>query len=377
LEGVIASYLNFPDHADDHRAFNYSTQVAQALHHAYSHVKHKQLGGFEANLEPLLMWTMTPVQRMRLLFVLSLAAYHFGAYAPALDYASAGLDIAHRQGDAGSCAILAKLAGKASHELQHFGAAHTYFLQVMSALSELQEAPGDSLERYDILGWLAIDTFLLAQYDTALQYLHYARDIAPSRDGMQQTARLDWMDALVYRWHRQPFSAFQAIQSAAHTYETGSDPSERGRFHIVYADIALDCSEYSEGIGGAGSAFLRLADTHIAVGLRDVLTVRDLSGEGLALLAQARHMLLTHRNEDDRATLDKVETIAGQLHDMPLLTQAYTARGDAFAVRGEIAPALACYRKALDASAGSDARAFIAKPQRSLLMLQEMHGEQG
>ena len=370
---MIPSCLNFPDHTSDQRSFAYSPHVAQALYRAYSHVQQKQLGSFEANLLPLLMQPMTPAQRMRLLYVLSLAALRNKVYAAALDYADAGLEIAHRQGDAGSSAILARMAGIASHNLQKFRFAYNHYLHVMSALGDLKSLPQNNLDRFDILRRLAINTFLLARYSEAAQYLQYAREIASQYDNMKlDVARLDWLDALVYRWHRQPFSAVRAIQSAAITFEASADQFERGRFHIAYAEVALECVEYIQGISDNKTFFLHLVEHHVTDGLSDVLETQDIAGKGLALLAQARFARLAHRNEDDQSTLDKVEMIADQLQDAPLLAQTHTARGDAFAERDEISSALTCYRMAIDALAESDSQAYKLRPQRSLWTLQEM-----
>ena len=124
------------------------------------------------------------------------------------------------------------------------------------------------------------------------------------------------------------------------------------RLQRVIAECALDLAEGSSPrLSGFGrDAYLGIARPAIEQALVIAKETSDLSGEGMALLVQAREERLRGEQTDRLTTIHAVLDCAEQLEDPALAILAYTARGQELAARDEREAALDAFQTADDVS---------------------------
>ncbi|MBA3822807.1 MAG: hypothetical protein H0X24_02740 [Ktedonobacterales bacterium] len=368
---MILTYLNVPDHRHDQEHRDYAPQLARDLTVAYAGHRQMEYDDLTLLLLPWLTRRKTPMQHMRLLFMLGLGALRSGSHALTLQYVADAMTVARYIEDPGAFVVLAKLAASACYDMQLFGQAYRYTVQTLSALGALSPDDVDARVRYQVYERLAIDSFLLARYDESLVFLQQAHTLIGQHSWDRERARWHWIDAQVLRWRREFKRAFQAIELVQEYYETSPDLMERGRFHGVHAEITLDCAELAMQTTDRPQ-LLKIAERHCHAALDDTRLSQDLAGEGLAFLAQARLSRSIPQIMGDHEYIDRAAAIAERLHDIPLLAQVWTARGDSMRWHGNFSAAQQCYQETLTILKHSDAQAYRQKSERILLLGQEM-----
>jgi hypothetical protein len=147
------------------------------------------------------------------------------------------------------------------------------------------------------------------------------------------------------------------------------------RLQRVTAECALDLAEGSSArlTGFGRDAYLRIARPAIRSALKIAQKTSDLSGEGMALLVQAREERLRGEQTGRLDTIDSVLDGAERLEDPALAILANTARGQELAARNECEAALDAFQTADDVSLqyrvpvlGVLARREVAKAREQL-----------
>ena len=147
-----------------------------------------------------------------------------------------------------------------------------------------------------------------------------------------------------------------------------------GRASSVVTDIALDLADSfpSAPTSSACTAYVELARPYINQALQMARRIKDTGGLHVAMLVQARFDSVTGRKLNRVRTIEGVIQLAQKNSDKVLQVQGFTALGREYTGLGRKEEALHCYRRALDAVAGTDAPAMGAFARRGLLLAQEM-----
>jgi tetratricopeptide (TPR) repeat protein len=383
------SRLHVPDDDNDRHEPQYSPDVGTAIAKAYTAIRAGDFAAAEMRILPWLSVAMTPMQHIRVLYLRGLIASHRHHDAQALQYADEALDMALSRDALDAVTTLAVLGATAQHNLQLFaGAAHYYAVALDALGAQEHGAAVDPLTHFDVLDGLASESFLIGRYNASRRFLRAARRIPlPGTGHEKRLAGLEWTLALLARWRGDGYRALEHVRSAMNKYIVHGHPIEQARLSSLLADIILDLAlpppslavslplESALDSALSGDRLLMMAEPYILRALGISATEQDRAGEGLALLAYARFLRAGGHDDEALRAIATVESFALQLHDAPLLAQVHTARGEAFAARGDRDAARLCFAATLDTLRHSDARAYTARARRVLLLETESGAE--
>ncbi len=382
------SRLDMPDHPSEHGGEHaHSPTFAVVLSAAYARLAQGAFDDAARLVAPYRSWPMAQTQWLRQLFIQASSAHHRHEYRRAIAFCEEAMALCEMLDWLAEYAQVALICAEAYHELQLFDLAATVAVNGLSAwvaLGSSSEACDLSLE-IDLRDRFSVELFLIGQYEDASQQartaLRLTRALPATRQAILRAAGLEWTIALLHRWRSDTSRARRDILAALETYEQLGTPGELARIRTVVADIALDAL-MPLGVGIAyhhQEEFVQLARMQLVLalgGMEDAGNI-DQSGRCMALLAHARLSRVLGVNEDRFALLESVGQVATRLHDLPLLSQVYTALGDEFgaAGRAEAEAQRNCYRRALAVVEGSHAPAYGTWARRGLLREAEYRTE--
>jgi tetratricopeptide (TPR) repeat protein len=374
---VVVSHLSVPDCPDEHSAPHWNDSVAAALCQAYALIAADNPSAAAACLHPFIAKSMSHLQRIRVLYVLSLDAANRDLLREAFDFIEEALNLAVEIGDLDACAILANQGASILHNMQHFVDAAAYFDISLDALCSQENLdPVDRAPReFDLLVSLAIEHFYRTEFEKADDFLAAAWRL-PLTDTNHdlRKARAAWTAALLARWRGWRDRALQYALAAHEIYTVHGAPIERARMRLALADVYLDMAA-PPGIVPPLAEYGRiveLAERPLMDAIVATDVSSDLAGKGLALLTYARYLRVAGRDENALSILSAAEAIGRQLADLPLLGQVQTSLGAELMAQGEISQAHACYRSALEILHQSDVSVQAIWPQRALWHDEEM-----
>lgn len=374
---MVVSHLSVPDCPDEHSAPHWNDSVAAALHQAYALIAADNPSAAAACLHPYIAESMSHLQRIRVLYVLSLDSANRDLLREAFDFIEEALNLAVEVGDLDACALLAYHGASILHNMQRFADAAEYFdisldaLRSQENLDPVKCAPRE----FDLLVSLAIEGFYRADFEKADDFLADAWRLSlPGTHHDLRKARAAWTAALLARWRGWHDRALQYAIAAHGIYVVHGAPIERARMRLALADVYLDMAA-PPGIVPPLAEYGRiveLAERPLMDALASTDVTGDLAGKGLALLTYARYLRVARRDENALSVLWTAEAIGRQLADLPLLGQVQTARGTELMAQGETSQARACYRSAIEILHQSDVSVQAIWPQRALWYDQEM-----
>jgi tetratricopeptide (TPR) repeat protein len=362
----------------DHHDPDYSSTVADELKKAYKLAHIHLLAEAAACVRPLLSTTMTRIQRVRVLYILALAASADHTQSSwAVERIDEALELTIAVEDLDACTTLAYLGATTLHNQQHFDAADRYYRLAIDALrTHTTGVEEDRNLEYDLLLGRATEAFSCARYKHATHYLREAQRVPVSDHGREmRAARLEWLEALLARWRGEKHAAMRHVEAAYKIYTAHGGTLEVARLHIVYADVILDYAlplTTSATISGQSRILLQ-AEPLLLHALPITQVVADRAGEGMALLAHARYLAASDKVSEALHIVDLVEAIGIELFDQPLIAQVFTTRGAILAASGDIDAALNNFRFVLDAVKGSDALAYGRWARHALRHQEEMN----
>ena len=378
--------LRTADSLSWHDAPGYSPVVASALRRAYAalRVGRRDLRGYlkaYTCVQPYLMLPMARQQYLRVAYVMAMSHAAVGdisdaitwcdealALADSLDAPSARLDLLYLRGQ---CArALLRLRESAADHRQALG----IYRQLASRNELLGRTPDDELE-IDLLSQLAGTEFYLGEYTTVRRRLDDAMAIRRRTKINPLTGvMVEWMEALLYRWSRQPARALQPALVAAHVHTESGAPASAARSHMLAADVQLDLAD-AFPYGSDRDAQIASAGEHILLAQEFAEEAHDDITVSMALLTEIRYSRLAEENESRLALAEDVIHAARRLGDTALLIQAYTTLGDEMAALHRPDAALDCYQQSLDVVAGGELAALAVWSQRALHHAREQRGD--
>jgi hypothetical protein len=184
---------------------------------------------------------------------------------------------------------------------------------------------------------------------------------------------IEWMEALLYRWSRQPARALQPALVAAHVHTESGSPASAARGQVIAADVQLDLADAFPH-GSDRDGLITAAGEHILLAQELAEEAHDEVGTNLALLTEIRYSRMAGENESRLALAEDVIHAAHRLGDTALLVQAYTTLGDELAALQRSDAALDCYQRSLDVVVGGELVALAVWSQRALHHAREQHG---
>jgi hypothetical protein len=374
---VLENLLSSPDRAEEHINPHWNRNVATALLRAYAFMEAGNLSAAAVSVRRYLGYTMGTIQRLRVLFVLSLEAAESYRLKEAFDFVDEALDLSLDINDLDSCATLAYHAASVLHNMQHFVDAAKYYDIALDALrsSENWDPETRAPREFDLLVSIAIEEFSRARFPEANEFLSAAAHLPlASADHQLRIARAEWTAALLARWQGDYPLALQHALTSHTTYVNFGTPIERARMSLALADVYLDFASLPGNVPSPAE-YGRIADLSERPIMDALVSTRasgDSAGEGLALLTYARYVRVSRRDEDVLGIIAMVEHLSRRLEDLPLLGQAYTARGTELMSRGEHSQALVSFREALKVLNASQVLAQAIWPQRALRKDEEM-----
>jgi tetratricopeptide (TPR) repeat protein len=374
---ALEHLLSSPDRAEEHIKPHWNRKVATALRHAYAFIEMGDLSAAAVSVRPYLGHTMGTIQRLRVLFVLSLEAAESNRLKESFDFVEEALDISVDMNDLDSCATLAYHGASVLHNMQQFVDAAKYYDIALDALrsSENWDPETEAPREFDLLVSLAIEEFSRARFPEANEFLSAAARLPlVSADHQLRVARAEWTASLLARWQGDDPLALQRALASYTTYVNFGTPIERARMSLALADVYLDFAS-PPGKVPSSAEYGRIADLSERPIMEALVSTRasgDSAGEGLALLTYARYLRISRRDEDVLGIIAMVEHLSCRLQDLPLLGQAYTARGTELMSRGQHSQALVSFRAALEVLNASQVLAQAIWPQRALREDEEM-----
>lgn len=376
--------LHVSDDLQWHEEKNYSAHVAANLARVHRAVKRAlptphRFEEARILLGPLLSRRMSRHQRLNVTYLQGIILGGDGAYASALHFLDSALNLAEELDEPGALAEVAYLQGGMLRALCRHSRAADFQTRCLQTLweSSPDDQPIDPLIELSALLDLAMSEALLAHFDRADWCLQEARRLT---DQLPRTilerALISWIQAVLSRWRGHAMEGLGLAMQACDAYLLGAPLSAQSRIQAVVADLAMDVSEeHQRGpIYLARSAMLDLAWPYVNQAVQRARDAQDRAGEGLALLALARHQRLSGQNTDRLEKIESVITMAEQLDDAPLAGQAYIALGaELIAIGASRDVEIRCYEKAIAILARSDAHAIELQARRALLRAREMH----
>jgi hypothetical protein len=218
---------------------------------------------------------------------------------------------------------------------------------------------------------LGVAHSLLGNFDQSEWFLGRAERLRSCLGGPPSLndSMIPWTRALLARWRGQPSAALGYALVARDEYSRLAPHALSGqaRINTVVADIALDLVEMpTEWRRETPDTMLTLARPYTASAVRLARAGADPSGEGLALLTQARFDSLASTDVRPLQTVESVLQLAMRLDDAALLSQAYMGLGKSFArAEADLESAIRCFDRALEVLTYSDVHVyeFLARRQ--------------
>lgn len=382
---ATADSLRIPDHPDWHLDAGYSSAVAQTLVHAYSilrsdpqNVAH-YLVAYE-RIMTCLHYSMSANQRLRVMYLLALAAAAADEDVQAIGYVDNALELAERAEETTALVELYHLRGTLNGSLWRYGAAADDQDACLNLLRGLAPAadpsePSDAALTLDVLLELIASEFMVAHYEQAARHLDEARLlVAQVARHQRQAATLEWLNALLLRWRGEPNRALGPAIAAADAYAGLNVPAATARIQSIVADIALDIAEAfpSGGSFHAREALLTLAEPYVHSATTLAREAGNASVEGITLVASCRLQRIRRPDSNVIPIIESVRHAAEQRDDLPLLVQTMTALGHELDIQGSHTGAMQCYRRALGMVEKSEVLALGVPARRALYHASEM-----
>ena len=377
--------IRYSDDNSWHDRRLYSGSAAYKLATAYASI-HK--GGdfmqsyWPAYIEvaPLRDVLLLDEQRLRVLYVLSMAYTADEGYGEALRTLHEAILIAARLGDRESLAELLYLRGSIYGCIGKFQLAGDDYRASLTLRRELalDGPPSDPEHEITLLAGAAGFDYYLGDFKRATAQLREARHISayvPDASTSTGVASINWIWSHLYRSKGRLAKALDYAMRAAETYTNQGNPASAARIQWLVAEIALDqAASFGDNSSSQGTeSYLKLARSYIN-GARDFArAANDPIGRAMASLPAARRDWLTKANTDTPAELQRAERVAIQRQDTPLRGQVYLAMGGEREARGDVAAARGWYRKAIVTLDNANVQALQAAARRALHHLDEGH----
>jgi tetratricopeptide (TPR) repeat protein len=377
----LKSSLRIPLHPRWEEEEGYSPLVAEELRHIFAllhHVRERDLirDTLESDSVPqnqeratsvqayeraiaCLGRPQSPHQHLQVLYALGLIYLHLGESKPAQAIVETALDLADHLPDLAATAELKYLAGSLACSRGDYKRGADYLTSTKALLIHLgdQDDPADTALMIDALNMHALCLYTMQAQPAAWAAVDEARRLVTRRPGHPLRAgSLALLAGLLHRSTGDPAPALQEALAGAEAYaEWGETHVQRlylARLQRVTAECALDLAEGSSPrlTGFGRDAYLGVARPAIQQALLIAKETSDLSGEGMALLVQAREERLRGQQTDRLATIDMVLDRAELVDDPALAILAFTARGQELAARNEREAALDAFQTADDVS---------------------------
>jgi tetratricopeptide (TPR) repeat protein len=301
----------------------------------------------------------SPHQHLQVLYALGLIYLHIGESTPAQTVVEAALDLADHLPDLAATAELTYLAGSVACSRGDYQAGSDSLSSARTLLTRLGEEddPADTALMIDALNMHALCLYTMQAYPAAWAAVDEARRLVTRPPGHPLRAgSLALLAGLLHRARGEPAPALRELMAGAEAYaEWGRTRVQRlylARLQRVTAECALDLAEGSSPrLAGFGrDAYLSIARPAIEQALVIGRETRDLTGEGMALLVQAREERVRGHQTNRLATIDSILDRAERLEDPALAILALTARGQELSARHEQEAALDTYQTADDVS---------------------------
>jgi tetratricopeptide (TPR) repeat protein len=324
---------------------------------------------------------MSKRQLMRVHYLFGTASLGLSEQHEGLIQLNEAIERASELPDSGAYAELAYLAAEASSKMCCYSSAVDYAKIALGILRFLAAGSGsvDPEFEVNVLICLAASEFCLALYTSAEDHLQQARCLTCLLDqNVGPLAATSIIQSLLLRWRGQSelglHYALAATDSFSRMPECSPSQLVLGRASCVVTDLAVDLagSFPSPPASSACTAYVELARPYIKQALRMARQTNDAGGLQVALLVQARFDSVSDRKLNRVRTVERVIQHALKNSDKVLQTQGFTVLGREFTGLGRQEEALHCYRRALDAVAGTDAPAMGVFARRGLLIAQEM-----
>jgi len=341
----------------DHERDFFRADRERALH-PYPQEHDASLQAYERALA-CLNRPQSPHQRLQLYYALGLAYLHLGDSKFAQATVDTALDLADHLPDLAATAELQYLAGSLACSRGDYKPGADYLSSVRALLIHLgdEDDPADTALMIDALTTNALCLYAMQAYPAAWAAVDAARLLVARPPGHQLRAgSLALLAGLLHRWTGDPARGLQEVMAGAEAYaEWGVTRVHKlylARLQRVTAECALDLAEGSSArlTGFGRDAYLGIARPSIEQALVIAKDTSDLSGEGMALLVQAREERLRGQQTDRLTTIHSVLDCADHLDDPALAILAHTARGQELAERNEREAALDAFQTADDVS---------------------------
>jgi tetratricopeptide (TPR) repeat protein len=298
-------------------------------------------------------------QRLQALYALGLIYLHFGDSKPAQSIVDTALDLADHLPDLAATAELQYLAGSLACAQGDYQRGADHLSSTGSLLIHLGDEgdPADTALMIDALNMHALCLYTMQAYPAAWAGVEKARLLVARPPGHSLRAgSLALLAGLLHRSMGDPARALQQAMAGAEAYAewgvTRPQLQQLARLQRVTAECALDLAEGSAPhlTGYGRDAYVGIARPAIQQALVICKETTDRSGEGMALLVQAREERLRGQQTGRVATIDSVLDLAERLEDPSLAILGYTARGQELATRDEREAALDAFQTANDVS---------------------------
>jgi tetratricopeptide (TPR) repeat protein len=383
---MLTSSLRYPDTLAEQDESLHNEAVAHLLSRAYSCLQQAKSVAdayveAHAFAKACFAYDMSKRQLMRVHYAYGTASLGLSEHYEGIVQLNEAIERAAELPDPGAYAQLAYLAADASRNLCCHSAAVDYAkvaLGILRFLADGRESIDPKFES-NVLICLATSEFTLALYSSAENHLQQARCLTSSlHHDLVPLAAVSMLESLLFRWRGQPELGLHHALAATDIFnqmpESPISLLVLGRASSVVTDIALDLagSFPSAPTSSASTAYVELARPYINKAIQTARQIKDTGGLHVAMLIQARFDCLTGRKLNRVRTIERVIQHAQKNSDKVLQTQGFTALGREYTGLGRQEEALHCYRRALDAIAGTDAPAIGAFARRGLLLAQEM-----
>jgi tetratricopeptide (TPR) repeat protein len=326
--------------------------------HPYAQERDASLRAFERALA-CLNRPQSPHQRLQVFYALGLAYLHLGESKPAQETVDTALNLADHLPDLAATAELQYLAGSLACSRGDYKAGADYLSSTRALLLHLgdEDDPADTALMIDALTTHSLCLYTMQAYPAAWAAIDEARLLVTRPPGHPLRAgSLALLAGLLHRWTGDPARGLQEVMAGAEAYaEWGVTRVHKlylARLQRIAAECALDLAEGSSPrlTGFGRDAYLGIARPAIEQALVIAKETSDISGEGMALLVQAREERLRGQQTDRLTTIHSVLDRAELLDDPALAILAQTARGQELAARNEREAALDAFQTADDVS---------------------------
>ena len=367
------SSLLIPDAVQWRSEPGYSSAAAVAIQQAYSSVK-PPLRGTTAYLlayalvSPFMTSRVSLRQRLIIVYILAMAHTATGDHLRAIGCLDEALELSLRLKDIDAPIELFYLRGSLYRTHSRFVPAVSDFmacLELLQGTISEQNDPADLTFMAHVLVDKALAHFFLAQYAQVEACLKPALSIlADSASDQMTVANMLWTYALLERQRGHLEPALNHAKQTCQLYAQLGSPLSLVRIQILCGNIALDLAETYPSSSNMADRYMRFAQSYSE---RSTMTktLQDPSGEGLAMLLDARFGRVART-----PAVDSLKVIAATIHkaselgDSALLCQAYSELGDEQTARGELLGARNSFRKALDVAHTYKFPALAAPAQR-------------